>query len=212
MSTSLRGRELKLHYLEAKSSTASRPPCEVVSWNTNGEGLFWSRPGSTSLRGRELKCCSSKTDDRCCNRRPPCEVVSWNVSRSFTVLSNQVDLLARSWVEIAESIDQQTADYTSTSLRGRELKFLRHNVHWVQFIRRPPCEVVSWNTIAVTKSINALTSTSLRGRELKWSMDVFSRWIWRRSTSLRGRELKWFLLLLPRSLPGSTSLWGRELK
>ena len=77
-----------------------RPPCEVVSWNTSKQRVAIQQDMSTSLRGRELKCCEVlhyytsyivdllarswveiiKQNQNCIlsKSRPPCEVVSWN--------------------------------------------------------------------------------------------------------------------------------------
>ena len=100
----------------------------------------------------------------CC--RPPCEVVSWNKISDALIPAIAVDLLARSWVEITQG-QRLRQCYQSTSLRGRELKYLwvyRTLLSW----GRPPCEVVSWNILLACLDLIVHSSTSLRGRELKW--------------------------------------------
>ena len=121
----------------------------------------------------------------------------------------------------------------STSLWGRELKFVLHNYLTIILIRRPPCEVVSWNTKTSLRTNRYRLSTSLWGRELKYRLGLAllhrkkSTSLWGRelkclwacnynetlvSTSLWGRELKWLQVQAGRGAVWSTSLWGRELK
>ena len=77
---------------------------------------------STSSRGRELK--SSSLNNQCgYDCRPPCEVVSWNIRRRKNMsVRRDVDLFARSWVEIICKMRPS-----------------------IDMLSRPPCEVVSWN-------------------------------------------------------------------
>ena len=143
-----------------------RPPCEVVSWNLHFSGMSSSSAASTSLWGRELKYVWLEQPPLLPGRppcevvswniaigddmsekasRPPCEVVSWNVHRSDIFTQTSVDLLVRSWVEIAHLVVWFGFLMVSTSLRGRELK-------WHLSGTNGCCR---W-------------STSSRGRELKW--------------------------------------------
>ena len=100
---------------------------------------------STSLWGRELKFPSIQRCQisRC---RPPCEVVSWNRPFMIWLSAEMVDLLVRSWVEISTLVPCFNT-HESTSLWGRELKYINSCYHLFNLKGRPPCEVVSWNTI-----------------------------------------------------------------
>ena len=57
--------------------------------------------------------------------------------------ADPVDLLVRSWIEMTLHI-AQVAELWSTSLWGRELKYIRNGRNSASS-RRPPCEVVNWN-------------------------------------------------------------------
>ena len=99
-STSLWGRELKCEFMQMRGKRYSRPPCEVVNWNVPLKFKWTVR-----------------------NRRPPCEVVNWNILIRSAGCYVIVDLLVRSWIEM-RLIQQMMQIWMSTSLWGRELKFI----------------------------------------------------------------------------------------
>ena len=189
MSTSLRGRELK--YIEATCcDSAGYVDLLARSWVE----MLWSTPLLHFV-----------------HRRPPCEVVSWNSYAMYENDITYVDLLARSWVEIY-SPDYLNGLNTSTSLRGRELKYCPNDEavrarivdllarSWVEIqfkltrsqskAGRPPCEVVSWNT---QKTVDANHFGSRPPCEVvSWNNgDLVIGKDCEMSTSLRGRELKY---------------------
>ena len=120
---------------------------------------------STSLWGRELKYCTSKVDAGFPKSTSLWgRELKWQNIKTY-VISQEVDLLVRSWIEI-NSNRYFLVLLLSTSLWGRELKYpdikLRQ-IHlvdllvrsWIEIYTasskkgdtfcRPPCEVVNWN-------------------------------------------------------------------
>ena len=211
MSTSLWGRELKSH-----------PP-----------GLRGSACMSTSLWGRELKyfllswLLTWPSVDLLVRSwiemsydlngipvspcRPPCEVVNWNSwiwrIRTMRLI---VDLLVRSWIEMTWHYSAKGVSRVDLLVRswieirsGFLFRRVRRRrppcevVNWntsviikhVFSFRRPPCEVVNWNTIPAMLISAPILSTSLWGRELKYT-DASEQIKKELSTSLWGRELK----------------------
>ena len=111
------------------------------------------------------------------------EIFSTCISGMFST----VDLLARSWVEMPRRASGRFPD-SSTSLRGRELKYNAVS-NRLQTKCRPPCEVVSWNSIA--SGSLALISRRPPCEVVSWNRTgVTAGGVGKVSTSLRGRELK----------------------
>ena len=99
MSTSLWGRELKVHRVH--DSLANKLVDLLVrSWIE-----------------RTLKDANGNRPDS----RPPCEVVNWKITQRQTCLRTLVDLLVRSWIERSICVKRKRMT-RSTSLWGRELK------------------------------------------------------------------------------------------
>ena len=97
-----------------------QPPCEAVSWNSNGDKVqtsggvsllvrLWveiilgskleSAKRSASLWGCELKCMDI-VEHYCVIGQPPCEAVSWNAECNRDIKTYFVSLLVRLWVEM----------------------------------------------------------------------------------------------------------------
>ena len=146
-------------------AAVGRPPCEVVSWNASVIYQFLSnlcRPPCEVVSWNYLG--FPLVGDYLC--RPPCEVVSWNYGCVyFDDESMFVDLLARSWVEMANWNMRLTPAVVDLLARS-----------WVEMWRNTRTREQRW-------------STSLRGSELKW-ISSGGLLAGKESTSLRGRELK----------------------
>ena len=85
-------------FLQSSYLVQRRPPREVVNWKS-----------STACPHRSCEC------------RPPREVVNWKMMNRISILSEQVDLLVRSWIE------------RQCKKGGKRT-----------MTRRPPREVVNW--------------------------------------------------------------------
>ena len=144
LSTSSWGRELKYQNKNKILFEKCRPPREVVSWNTAcvvSLSVASRRPPREVVSWNAIN--SYQKMLRAC--RPPREVVSWNTSSSAVIIHLLVDLLVRSWVEMSLFCFCCLCCSWSTSSWGRELKFLIAG-RLDNYKRRPPREVVSWNT------------------------------------------------------------------
>ena len=209
LSTSLWGRELKYFCWRDFTIFISRPPCEVVNWNigvNNNCVMQLRRPPCEVVNWNKHK----GAEILRFHGRPPCEVVNWNTCSTSNCSAGIVDLLVRSWIEMImtdmtgyrigvdllvrswiEMRTRSTCARTtqSTSLWGRELKYLFHFKLFRRDHRRPPCEVVNWNANDVSSTLLLLSRPPCE--VVNWNVPVCNS-------------------LLEDTV--STSLWGRELK
>ena len=104
-----------------------QPPCEAVSWNTQGSDLFIQVVMSASLWGCELK----------------------YFSFTHEVMSNESASLWGCELKY-ESASEMWANIMSASLWGCELKLESVGTRKQWMMGQPPCEAVSWNTSLAT--------------------------------------------------------------
>ena len=159
-----------------------------MSWNREITPTNYKYDMSTSSWGRELKWQDARAllSSPC---RSPREVVSWN-DHTWPGVTKwvQVDLLARSWVEICSYVHTECVWRVDILVRSWVEILFQHYYHFYGY-GRPFCEVVSWNDEYCAK-MNEASGRPLR-EVVSWNVIVW------RCTSI-------FCV--------STSLWGRELK
>ena len=213
-------------------SPLCRPPCEVVNWNFESDDHEWQHRVDLLVR--------SWIEMFSVIPHISVEVVDLLV-RSWIEISAKahgyellrVDLLVRSWIEISMSLQDSQRMKRSTSLWGRELKYSSGTAiekqNWstslwgrelkcilavciLHFLRRrPPCEVVNWNTW-VSPIVSPSPTVDLLVRS--W-IEIFLSQVRRmeREVDLLVRSWIEIFFFSVREQPVvSTSLWGRELK
>ena len=173
----------------ARLTDCSQPPCEAVSWNSQGRVYSKSASLSASLWGCELKCPVMASN--CLSNGSAslwgCELkyISFNISSNV----HYVSLLVRLWVEMCWCLCtiptqgcQPPCEAVSWNIQGGKSWQKERSqppceaVSWnsvglscrYRIVRQPPCEAVSWNKIFQHRLIIAKASASLWGCELKW--------------------------------------------
>ena len=166
MSTSSWGRELKYRAPDVYIVWVSRPPREVVSWNTSFEPFStWNgcRPPREVVSWNTI----DEFQTWFLDCRPPREVVSWNIDHLKR--KQRLKKSTSSWGRELKwkCCTGRLLRWSSTSSWGRELKCIQYDLDdidrkvdllvrsWVEIklekqLRftnhsRPPREVVSWN-------------------------------------------------------------------